>query len=203
MVYSDDGYREGAAQLFTHAYRLHPCGVFALNYVPRRDDNSTLVQTVICVAFLSGTDLWGNPSHASCKNVGGLNHNLRFRIHISHVSEDFPLVAGLVSKAMMERGLLRRAFVFVGPIVEFYVKPSELFKVSLAARKAQQMLEDEFLKTQVSIAVAEFLMVRMAHLHDHASKPPLSAPDEMEDFIDEIIELTRRVTAPRVFRVPL
>ena len=104
---------------------------------------------------------------------------------------------------MIERGLLRRAFVLVGPIVEFYVKPSELFQVSLAARKAQQMLEDEFLKTQVSIAVAEFLMVRMAHLHDHASKPPLSAPDEMEDFIDEIIELTRRVTAPRVFRVPL
>ena len=42
MVYSDDGYREGDSQLFTHAYRLHPCGVFALNYDPRRDDDSTL-----------------------------------------------------------------------------------------------------------------------------------------------------------------
>jgi hypothetical protein len=62
MVYSDDGYREGDSQLFTHAHRLHPCGVFALNYDPRRDDDdSTLVESVICVAFLRGTDLWGKP----------------------------------------------------------------------------------------------------------------------------------------------
>ena len=61
MVYSDDGYREGDSQLFTHAYRLHPCGVFALNYDPRRDDDSTLVESAICIAFLRGTDLWGKP----------------------------------------------------------------------------------------------------------------------------------------------
>jgi len=61
MVYSDDGYREGDSQLFTHAYRLHPCGVFALNCDPRRDDDSTLVESAICIAFLRGTDLWGKP----------------------------------------------------------------------------------------------------------------------------------------------
>jgi hypothetical protein len=61
MVYSDDGCREGGSQLFTHAYRLHPCGVFALNYDPRKEDDSTLVESVICVAFLRGTDLWGKP----------------------------------------------------------------------------------------------------------------------------------------------
>jgi hypothetical protein len=61
MVYSDDGCREGDSRLFTHAYRLHPCGVFALNYDPRRDDDSTLVESAICIAFLRGTDLWGKP----------------------------------------------------------------------------------------------------------------------------------------------
>ena len=62
MVYSDDGYREGGSQLFTHAYRLHPCGVFGLNYDPRRDDGlSTLVESAICIAFLRGTDIWGKP----------------------------------------------------------------------------------------------------------------------------------------------
>ncbi|MEA2817967.1 MAG: hypothetical protein QOI93_5871 [Rhodospirillaceae bacterium] len=59
MVYFDDGYREGNSQLFTHAYRLHPCGVFALNYDPRIDDDSTLVESAICIAFLRGSDLWG------------------------------------------------------------------------------------------------------------------------------------------------
>jgi hypothetical protein len=59
MVYFDDGYREGNSQLFTHAYRLHPCGVFALNYDHRRDDDSTLVESAICIAFLRGSDLWG------------------------------------------------------------------------------------------------------------------------------------------------
>jgi hypothetical protein len=45
----------------SHAYRLHPCGVFALNYDPRRDDDSTLVESAICIAFLRGTDLRGKP----------------------------------------------------------------------------------------------------------------------------------------------
>jgi hypothetical protein len=61
MTYTDDTYREGDTQLLTYAYRLHPCGVFALNYDPRRDDDSTLVESVICVAFFRGTDLWGTP----------------------------------------------------------------------------------------------------------------------------------------------
>jgi hypothetical protein len=61
MIYSDDSYREGNAQLFTCAYRLRPCGVFALNFDPRREDGSTLVESVICVAFLRGSDLWGRP----------------------------------------------------------------------------------------------------------------------------------------------
>jgi hypothetical protein len=64
MIYADRSYKEGNSWLFTHAYRLHPCGVFALNYDFRRGDEgvSTLVESVICVAFLRGTDLWGNPS---------------------------------------------------------------------------------------------------------------------------------------------
>ena len=41
MVYSDDSYCEGNIQLFTHAYRLRPCGVFALNFDPRRDRRHT------------------------------------------------------------------------------------------------------------------------------------------------------------------
>jgi hypothetical protein len=64
MIYIDRGYMEGDSRLFTHAYRLHPCGVFALNYDFRRQETEVplLVESVICVAFLRGTDLWGNPS---------------------------------------------------------------------------------------------------------------------------------------------
>lgn len=61
MVYSDDSFREGGSQLFSIAYRLNPCAVFALNYDPRQDTDSTLVESVICVAFFRGTDLWGRP----------------------------------------------------------------------------------------------------------------------------------------------
>lgn len=61
MIYSDDSYREGDTQLFTYGYRLRPCGVFALNFDPRRDDETTLVESVICVAYLRGSDLWGRP----------------------------------------------------------------------------------------------------------------------------------------------
>jgi hypothetical protein len=61
MVYSDDSFREGASQHFTYAYRLHPCGVFALNFDPRRGDDTTLVESAICVAYLRGKDLWGRP----------------------------------------------------------------------------------------------------------------------------------------------
>jgi hypothetical protein len=38
MIYMDRGYMEGDSRLFTHAYRLHPCGVFALNYDFRRQE---------------------------------------------------------------------------------------------------------------------------------------------------------------------
>jgi hypothetical protein len=64
MIYADQTYKEGNSWLFTHAYRLHPCGVFALNYDFRRHEQEVplLVESVICIAFLRGTDLWGNPS---------------------------------------------------------------------------------------------------------------------------------------------
>jgi hypothetical protein len=64
MIYADQTYKEGNSLLFTHAYRLHPCGVFALNYDFRRQEQAVplLVESVICIAFLRGTDLWGNPS---------------------------------------------------------------------------------------------------------------------------------------------
>ena len=61
MVFTDDSCRDGGAQLFAYAYRLHPCGVFALNYDPRQKDNDLLVGSVICSAYFIGTDLWGKP----------------------------------------------------------------------------------------------------------------------------------------------
>jgi hypothetical protein len=61
MIYTDDSYREGNAELLTYAYRLHPCGVFAMNFGPQQDGHSILVQSVVCIAFLRGTDLWGSP----------------------------------------------------------------------------------------------------------------------------------------------
>lgn len=61
MVYGDETAREGDVQLFSHAYRLRPCGVVALNFDPRRDDGSLLIDSVICVAYLRGSDLWGRP----------------------------------------------------------------------------------------------------------------------------------------------
>lgn len=61
MAYGDDTSREGDAQLFSQAYRLRPCGVLAVNFDPRRDDESVLVDSVVCVAYLRGSDLWGRP----------------------------------------------------------------------------------------------------------------------------------------------
>ena len=61
MTYTDDTYGEGGNCLFTYAYRLRPGAVFALNYDPRRDTTPVLVESAILIAFLRGTDLWGNP----------------------------------------------------------------------------------------------------------------------------------------------
>ncbi len=61
MVYTDDNYGEGGHRLFSYAYRLNPCAVFALNYDPRRDSSGPLIESVICVAFLRGTDIQGLP----------------------------------------------------------------------------------------------------------------------------------------------
>lgn len=57
MVYADDSYED---DLFTYAYRLHSCGVFATNYDPMKDD-ALLVDAAVCFAYLRGTDLWGKP----------------------------------------------------------------------------------------------------------------------------------------------
>jgi len=59
MTYSDDSYREGNTQLFTYGYRLLPCGVFALNFDPRKEHGAMLVESVICVvcaALICGDD---------------------------------------------------------------------------------------------------------------------------------------------------
>jgi hypothetical protein len=60
MTYTDDGFQEGSTHLFSYGYRLHPCGVFAMNYDPRRIDSPLLLESVLCMAYLRGTDLWGN-----------------------------------------------------------------------------------------------------------------------------------------------
>lgn len=59
MTYTDDNYGEGGHRLFSYAYRLDPCAVFALNFDPRQDSSGPLIESVICVAFLRGTDIWG------------------------------------------------------------------------------------------------------------------------------------------------
>src|SRR5476651_1808476 len=61
MTYTEDGYGEGGDRLFTYAYRLRPCAVFALNFDPRPEAMPLLVESAVLIAFLRGTDLHGNP----------------------------------------------------------------------------------------------------------------------------------------------
>jgi len=59
--------------------------------------------------------------------------------------------------------------------------------------------EDVLFQSEVFVAIAVLAGVRMVHVHDHASKPKLSAAYEIEDFINEVIQIARGVSAPRVF----
>jgi hypothetical protein len=76
MVYGDGDEEhqpgEGQTRLYSYAYRLLPVGVFALNYDPRRDDPTPLVQSVTCIAFLRGSDLWGKPLLFTAMWIEGL-----------------------------------------------------------------------------------------------------------------------------------
>jgi hypothetical protein len=121
MIYSDDSYCEGGSQLFSHAYRLHPCGVFALNYDPRREDDTTLVDAVLCMAYLRGTDLWGKP----------LLFNAMWK-------EGLPLGSACAFK-IPRWGTLRRALEVDGkvPVLEMLKLQCEIAVATAGATKAE------------------------------------------------------------------
>lgn len=62
MRYTDETFGEGDDRLYIYAYRLRPVAVFALNYNPMSDGTPLLVESVVLVAFMQGTDLLGRPS---------------------------------------------------------------------------------------------------------------------------------------------
>src|SRR5258708_21071509 len=78
--------------------------------VPRKCDPARIHRLVVVLPV-------PHPSDTSREDVGRLHHHLCLGVTVLYISKDFPFVAGLLSEAMIERGLLASAFVFLGSIV--------------------------------------------------------------------------------------